>query len=135
MTLTLASLLLAAIAAYSPQAAPAGGPSIDQEFSLRIGRTVTITGEKLKITFASVAEDSRCPKGVDCIWAGNGRIVLEVRKKSKKPARLSLNTLQAPTEGNYRQYRIRLVRLDPHPVYGVTPDPAGYEATLVVSKQ
>ena len=47
--------------------------SLGQEFSLRIGRKVTLRDTELKIRFVSVIEDSRCPKGVNCVWQGNAR--------------------------------------------------------------
>ena len=32
----------------------------------------------LRIKFVSVVEDSRCPVDVDCIWAGNAKIKVQV---------------------------------------------------------
>jgi len=54
----------------------ATGVSLGQEFSLRIGESAFIKGEDLSIKFIKVVEDSRCPRGVECVWAG--RVVCEV---------------------------------------------------------
>jgi hypothetical protein len=41
-----------------------------EEFNLKIGQTVSISGEDLKIKILDVINDSRCPQGVVCVWAG-----------------------------------------------------------------
>ena len=41
-----------------------------------LGETVSI-GD-LYITFSEVIEDSRCPTGVECIWAGKAKVKIEV---------------------------------------------------------
>ena len=42
--------------------------------SLRLGENKTVMKEKIKISFVEVIEDSRCPKGVNCVWAGNAKV-------------------------------------------------------------
>ena len=51
---------------------------IGKEFSLGIGQTASIEGEKLVIKFKAVLEDSRCPVNVVCVWAGNGKVEFEI---------------------------------------------------------
>ena len=41
-----------------------------------LGETVAVGG--LYINFSEVIEDSRCPKGVTCIWAGRAKVKIEV---------------------------------------------------------
>lgn len=43
---------------------------LNEEFSLHIGNRAFIAGENLEVKFKEVTEDSRCPRGVTCIWAG-----------------------------------------------------------------
>ena len=43
---------------------------------INLGETIII--ENHQVTFAKVLEDSRCPKGVTCIWAGRARVQLFV---------------------------------------------------------
>ena len=42
--------------------------------------------EDLEVRFVEVVEDSRCPKNVNCIWAGEVTILVEVYRDSKKIA-------------------------------------------------
>ncbi len=51
---------------------------LGEEFSLRIGQSVAITGEDLEIRFVEVSEDSRCPKDVTCVWEGRVSTVVEI---------------------------------------------------------
>lgn len=44
---------------------------LKSEFELRVGEGVTITGTGLRLRLDSVRNDSRCPQGVQCVWAGN----------------------------------------------------------------
>jgi len=109
---------------------------LDKSFVLSMGQEVLTADGKLKIKFMSVPEDSRCPKGVNCIWAGSARVMLHVSKTTGKPVKLELNTNAANTaEGSYGLYQIKLVEVAPYPVDGQTIEPRSYEATLVVSKK
>ena len=111
----------------------------DKNFALSVGQEVSSADGKLKIKFVSVPEDSRCPKGVNCIWAGNARVVLQVGEATGKPSRVELNTnpreATDAAEGDYGLYRIKLIGVAPYPVSGQTIAPKSYTATLVVSKK
>lgn len=108
--------------------------SLGQEFKLKVGERVIIKEAGLNITFSAVAEDSRCPTGVNCIWAGNGRIVVKVSKGRKK-ADVQLNTGIEPKEGRFHDYAVKLVELNPYPHKDSIPiKRGGYVATLVVNK-
>jgi hypothetical protein len=52
---------------------------LSDEFSLSIGQKAVIEGEDLEITFKEVLEDSRCPTGVECIWEGRVRCLIEIK--------------------------------------------------------
>jgi hypothetical protein len=110
-----------------------------KNFVLRVGQEVLTVDGKLKIKFLSVPEDSRCPKGVNCIWAGNARIVLQVGKLTGKPVILELDTNPRSTthtaEGGFGLYQIKLIEVAPYPLNGQTIAPRSYAATLMVSKK
>lgn len=106
---------------------------LQQEFKVKVGEQVLITDAGLKITFSAVAEDSRCPKGVNCIWAGNGKIVIKI-SKGKKKADVQLNTGIEPRLGSFDEYKLKLVELNPYPESDVAIKRGEYVATLVVSK-
>ena len=107
---------------------------LDQEFTLKIGQQAVVQNTKLKIRFADVLEDSRCPEGVECIWEGNGKVNLELKKSAKKLISVLVNTGREPRAAEYRGYTVRLVKLSPSPKAGEVIDPSQYEATLVASK-
>lgn len=108
--------------------------SLGQEFKLKVGERVIIKEAGLNITFSAVAEDSRCPEGVNCIWAGNGRIIVKVSKGRKK-ADVQLNTGLEPRQGRFHEYDVKLVALNPYPHKDTVPIKRGvYVATLVVNK-
>jgi hypothetical protein len=127
-------LLLAACARENASGAAKGSAALGKEFILGYGRSATIAGEKLKLTFTSVVEDSRCPTGAHCIWEGNAKIVVKAVKSGSQPAILELSTNpQFPTSHSYLGYAVELWKLDPHPSVGRTIAAKRYRATLLVT--
>ena len=137
MASILLPLLFIASSAFAPQSATrAREVALDREFDIKIGEQVLVENERLRVTFSRVAEDSRCPEGVQCIWAGNGRIVLRVSKARRRAADVRLNTGLEPKEATYRGYEVKLVKLDPYPKKeGGKIRKRQYVATLVVSRR
>lgn len=111
---------------------------VGREFKIKVGRTLTLKGEVLRLRFVRVASDSRCPKGVECVWAGNAEVLIEVSAGGARGRRtLSLNTnagQERPAEGTYRRYTVKLVGLSPYPQSGRKIRPGEYIATLLVVK-
>jgi hypothetical protein len=110
---------------------------LGQEFDLHVGQRAAVEGEGLQVRFASVVNDSRCPEGVTCVWAGNAEVLIETGA-SNTQEELKLNTLggeRFPKEARYRQYIVELVALKPHPQKDVAVKAADYVATLVIRKQ
>jgi uncharacterized Zn finger protein len=115
---------------------PASSKKVElgEEFKIKSGEEVVVTGEKLRITFRSVLNDSRCPTGGVCVWAGNAQVGIEVAKKNKKQVVAMLNTYSEPKEIDYKGFLIELLALRPYPG-GKPIDPKDYEATMVVTKE
>jgi hypothetical protein len=142
LTLCLLAMFVA-VAGAAPTAAGGGRARkkimLGKNFVLNVGQEVLTADGKLKIKFVSVAEDSRCPKGVNCIWAGNARVMLQVGKPTGPPVKLELNTNpREATDGagsGYGQYLIKLVEVAPYPVAEQIIKPQNYAVTLVVSKK
>jgi hypothetical protein len=112
---------------------------VGREFRVRVGRTVMLEGENLRLRFAAVAEDSRCPTGVTCVWAGNAVVLIEAGTKGvrgKRELRLNTNaSRQSAGEGTYRRYTVKLVGLSPYPREGQKIAPGAYTATLLVVRE
>lgn len=106
---------------------------LDQEFKLKIGESAS-GPEGLKVEFDSVTDDSRCPKGVTCVWAGNAKILLKVQKDAGKPADVELNTNINPKTSRYLEYELTLKELKPYPEINVPIKSSDYELTLTVHK-
>jgi hypothetical protein len=135
MTAAILPFLFILTSALAPPATPVKDVELDKEFDIRVGQWVTVEGERLRVTFNSVAEDSRCPEGVQCVWAGNAKVVLRLSKARKRASTMSLNTGVDPKQGTYRGYEVKLVKLDPYPKEGRRIRRRDYVATLVVSRR
>jgi hypothetical protein len=112
---------------------------VGREFRVEVGRVVTLDGGSLRLRFARVAEDSRCPVDVDCVWAGNAEVLLEVGARGWRERKLlTLNTNAGggrASEGRYGRYTVRLVGLSPQPRSNRKIARGRYRATLLVSKE
>lgn len=107
--------------------------SLDEEFTIKIGQQVEVKDASLRITLISVQEDSRCPVDVECVWAGNAKLNLEVKRSKKKFISTALNTTLNPREIAYKGYTIKLIRVSPERRASVPVASDEYEATIVVS--
>ena len=63
-------LILAAVMLAPACAAADVKVNPGQEFQLKVGDKVSVSGEDLAIQFVRVTQDSRCPTGATCIQAG-----------------------------------------------------------------
>jgi hypothetical protein len=102
--------------------------------TIRQGKDAKVKGEDLKISFLSVAEDSRCPDGVKCVWAGNAKVRLSVRNSKDECAEFELNTNADPLAYDFGKYQISLANLSPYPSINGELKPRSYTATVVVTK-
>ena len=78
--------------------------------------TLPTPGGSWVVTFTEV-NDSRCPKGVQCVWAGEGLVTLDLTPAdgSAAPVRMQLTTAD-PRSVAFAGFALRLVELTPHPV-------------------
>ncbi len=117
----------------------AASAQVGREFKLKAGRVVTLDGGALRVRFVRVSSDSRCPVDVDCVWAGNAEVLLEVggsRWRGKKSLGLNTNASpERPGEGTYGRYTLKLTGLAPQPRSTRKIAPGKYVATLLVTKE
>jgi hypothetical protein len=108
---------------------------LGETFMIKLGEQAFIEVEALTIAFVAVVEDSRCPADVRCIWEGNARIVTTLSKINNKPVSVELNTsMEFPREGEYLDYRIKLIKLEPYPTTAREIAQSEYRALLVLLK-
>jgi len=109
-------------------------PAQEQTARLRVGDTFQIDGASAALTFKTVQRDSRCPKGVRCIRAGEAVVVLELRGAGRETSTL---TFDVPPGGRASQslhgYRIEIVSLDPQAEADVEIAPHDYIATVAIT--
>jgi hypothetical protein len=108
--------------------------TLNQEFEVKVGQQVLVENAGLRINFQVVAEDSRCPVNVKCVWTGNAKIVLRLSKAGKRNATINLNTGLDPKHLSYQGYDIKLVKVMPQRKDGVTINSGDYAVTLLVTK-
>lgn len=102
---------------------------------LPYGHSTQVSSD-LRVTFAQVVEDSRCPASVVCAWAGNGAIRLDVIAGGGAQS-VTLNTAGAsnfPREGSAAGYTFTLLQLDPQPQTTDAIPPQQYRATIRVTR-
>lgn len=110
--------------------------SLGKEFELKVGEKAVVDGESLTINFVEVKDDSRCPRGKTCVWAGNAEVVATVYSTadSGKKAELQLNTNLKPRTVSFGKYEIHLVGLNPYPDGDSPPDKNNYTAVFLIKK-
>lgn len=102
---------------------------------LSFGSAVEVNDD-LRISFAQLVEDSRCPASVVCVWQGNGAARLDITTRRGAQS-VTLNTAGSsdmPSEATALGYTFKLVELDPQ---RQTPDPVPpqqYRATIRVTR-
>ena len=108
-----------------------------EPFQLAVGQSAQLASGQFSLTFATVAEDSRCPRGVDCVWAGQVVVVLDVTQngQASSPIKLTLggagrtaNAASAQASGQ----TVQLMAVDPYPQAGKNIAPADYRVMLEV---
>ena len=110
--------------------------SLGQEFSLAIGQSALIKSENLKIQFAEVIEDSRCPKGVVCIWEGRVSCVIEIADAGS-PYKMVLTEpglTDQPDKEIYKNYQFTF-HVQPYPEAGKQISKDEYRLLLTVNKR
>src|SRR6056297_1147996 len=85
-------------------------PEIGKPFKIKLGQTLEFQGTDLSITFEELLEDSRCPDGATCVWAGNGRVSIKLNELQAE-----LNTHLDPKSIDLSGYEINLLSLAPYP--------------------
>jgi hypothetical protein len=64
-------VMLAAACGKSSSITASSTLSLDMEADVRLGECLASTGGEVRICYDKLLEDSRCPKGAVCVWAGN----------------------------------------------------------------
>src|SRR4029434_7853496 len=127
------AIALVVFAIASPQTA-AREPEFGRPFEIKAAELVVLQG--LQITFEGVSEDSRCPTGVQCVWAGDAAATFTLEKRPAAALQITLHTngrFEQQTE--YDDFIVRLQDVRPYPKEGFEIAAGDYRATLVVTRR
>jgi hypothetical protein len=124
-------LLPSVTAACGPAPVSAG---LGQQFMLYAGKTAVITGEKLKIVFQEVTEDTRCPYGVECPTAGNAKCMMLITYSNSQT---SMTFTQEGTDDNFIDFNVFKItyQLQPYPVSTDKIKAGDYRLRITVTRQ
>jgi len=93
------------------------------------------TENQTYICLESVLNDSRCPTGAECIWAGDAKVRFKLVMSDKKPIFFNLNTTMTFTNDTIiNGYRFTLLNLFPYPSLLHHPEQKEYTAEIGIAK-
>ena len=88
---------------------------VGQTFDLRPGQTARVGGNALLIGFRGVAQDSRCPTDVTCVWAGDAELRIQATVGRMAWSSFTLHTNLQPQSARFRENTITVLGLRPAP--------------------
>lgn len=106
----------------------------NQIIKVRVNQQKTHARSKLKIQFVSLVEDSRCPEGVRCVWAGNAKIQVKVTDSTGESKTFEMNTNLGPKGDSLGGYAINLISVEPRPRANIRINRNAYTATFSISR-
>jgi hypothetical protein len=103
-----------------------------ETFTLQVGQIAELTGVALRIRLLEVAQDSRCPRDVVCVWEGDALAAIEVVYRGVEYAfGLHLNPAESrPGTATVGGYQVALDAVAPEPQADVTIPQADYRVTF-----
>jgi len=107
--------------------------ALGESFTLRLGESVNVD-ESVRVGLINVTSDSRCPKGVQCVWEGDATLQIWIQPKGGEREERKISGAGREPSAGGTNFEVRLVRLDPQPVSGRAIEPAEYVATLQVQR-
>jgi len=122
VTIALISMIVLAMSAMA---------KTPETITIKAGHSADYADGHLRIKFLSVDEDSRCPVGVNCIWAGNAKIKIEVTGKSSTKT-FELNTNLEPQTVMMDCYAIEIESLLPAKDAEKATDQKDYQVKLKI---
>jgi hypothetical protein len=97
-------------------------------FDIKLGQTVSFADAPLALTFNDVTEDSRCPTGVSCVWAG--RFIAAMTLTRQGAAEQFKLSLDKPV--SVHGYSVQLSAALPAPGKDGAPDLDDYVLTVTL---
>lgn len=108
------------------------GPEPGETFTLSPGERATLAPLGTHVRFLRVSGDSRCPLQAECVWAGDGAVVLEVAPKDGDAMEYTVHTTEGPNAVVLGRYELTLLALNPYPEVPGDIAPEDYRVELVL---
>lgn len=112
--------------------------AIGDTLRLRPGQVAEVGVEPLRILFIGISGDSRCPRGVDCVWAGDAAAELQISLPGAPAVDVTLHTHGGPAggpgEAAHDGHVVTLLDVEPYPVYLEHIAPSEYVVLLRVTR-
>jgi hypothetical protein len=103
--------------------ASATAPAVNREFDLLVRRQARVDGTPITLQFDSVAEDSRCPSGAQCVTQGTARVRIAVLFAAGPEYAVELSDSLGRNTAVVNGWFVDFLDLKPHPAVGVVVDP------------
>lgn len=114
-----------------PESASVVG-DLGQTFELRPGQTARVGSGGLLVGFRGVAQDSRCPVDVQCVWSGDATLRIQATVGRMAWTSFDLHTNVQPQSARFRENTITVVGLRPAPRSNQEIPSGSYVVTLRV---
>ena len=103
---------------------------------MKQGESQRLADADFTVFFETVLEDSRCPKGANCVWAGDATVRIRIEAPGVPAVTHTLHTndgfQREVIQGNWR---IQLSSLMPEPTTDGPPRSDEYRATLLIQRK
>lgn len=107
---------------------------LNENVVVKIGQTEKLVGGA-SIRFIEVVEDSRCPEGATCIWAGRAIVKAELTENGADPKTFELEVGNLESVFNGEKFSIKALKLDPYPKAENETQKDAYTATFLVERK
>ena len=104
-----------------------------QEFILTPGRKVSLADDELVIRFVEVVNDSRCPTGVQCIWAGEVSVKVEIEYQGQAKSMVLTQSGASESASQLLDFKISF-DVQPYPTADKQLKAADYRLSMVVTR-
>jgi hypothetical protein len=103
-------------------------------FTLAPGQTATVKTADTRITFREVREDSRCPVDVQCVWAGDAKVEVNIARNGVPTETKTLSITPPDNEVQTGNLKLKFVGLTPVPRHSDGDVPRNYLAEFVAEQ-
>lgn len=91
-----------------------------KKVDIKMGDYQQIAGTNLNVKYNGIIEDSRCPEGTTCVWAGVAVAELEIMTPTSRPRTIQLATMDMESRGLKKSeivygYNFTLKTVSPYP--------------------